>query len=717
MNRESSKHPPLRSLDSGCRYVKPGCNPDGVEGTDYFRGEQALVAYYRKQSVQFIQTDGNTVRLQPFRELPALSQEWLARSGGYDKELERQYAVNNSVIVTDWGGEEENTIIGLQQNDNDTGVRVVSDLGNVALRSNRNQPNHNIFEEGTVTAACTDQSMSRGHNNTDNCERRELRTVRTGDGTTNSRQDINVEEECADQSNSCGVVAFESQRKHSNTVGSTDGGERRGPLNNAEVAEVGTADVGNTGTCPQLAHVDISERGGPTSDVEGPEVGPARTSDTNIVEIAGCGGTFRPNPCIGGHAEQMGSHNCRGHDAPDRHAARVVMGVAETMMEDVFVVVVVVAEAMTVLVVVKVVEAAEIGASIPMIWMLKNYVIVIQLMILRGVYVNGLVAFTPTKVKWLMTKKLEPVFRQVGTAYIVGRVCKRIIDKKTLLYEVRWLDSLFHKHTHSVNIGILQRGIENYSISLQPSAINSVGAKLDWRENLELEVGKGRRQILLLAHFGSSANQKLRAVKFRQSQTSSNKPKHAVGQKHNTERGLVSGLEIETGLSIPNLRRPVRPDQDEEPRTLTCRRRPTLDTRRASRDARHAARTARHAAPAGRHATQDARLLRPTTDYQHVRMEYKRGAENLPVDTNMSTGSPNAAATHVARKNCPHLADPEWEALQRLSTFVGEAAVATMLRTLSATEQHGVALGFIMKELREVAARATVSTPHRAWSR
>ncbi|GMF46532.1 unnamed protein product [Phytophthora fragariaefolia] len=77
----------------------------------------------------------------------------------------------------------------------------------------------------------------------------------------------------------------------------------------------------------------------------------------------------------------------------------------------------------------------------------------------------------------------------------------------------------------------------------------------------------------------------------------------------------------------------------------------------------------------------------------------------------MSTGSPNTPVTHVAREDCPHLADPEWEALQRLSTVIGEAAVATMFRTLSPTEQHGVALGFIMKEQREVAARATVSTP------
>ncbi|GMF43961.1 unnamed protein product [Phytophthora fragariaefolia] len=92
-------------------------------------------------------------------------------------------------------------------------------------------------------------------------------------------------------------------------------------------------------------------------------------------------------------------------------------------------------------------------------------------------------------------------------------------------------------------------------------------------------------------------------------------------------------------------------------------------------------------------------------------MEYERGAENLPVDTNMSTGSPNAASTHVAREDCPHLADPEWEALQRLATFIGVAAVATMLRTLLPTQQHDVALGFIMDEQREVAACGTVSTP------
>ncbi|GMF55406.1 unnamed protein product [Phytophthora fragariaefolia] len=33
-----------------------------------------------------------------------------------------------------------------------------------------------------------------------------------------------------------------------------------------------------------------------------------------------------------------------------------------------------------------------------------------------------------------------------------------------LMFEVRWLNSWFHKHTQSVNIGILQRGIEKYRI-------------------------------------------------------------------------------------------------------------------------------------------------------------------------------------------------------------------------------------------------------------
>ncbi|KAG3152997.1 hypothetical protein PI126_g10277 [Phytophthora idaei] len=79
-------------------------------------------------------------------------------------------------------------------------------------------------------------------------------------------------------------------------------------------------------------------------------------------------------------------------------------------------------------------------------------------------------------------------------------------------------------------------------------------------------------------------------------------------------------------------------------------------------------------------------------------MEYEQGAENQLIDGNPSMRGPSESATHIARADCPHLSDPEWEAPQRLATVIGEASVATMLRTLSPTEQHGVALGFIIKE-------------------
>ncbi|KAG3017837.1 hypothetical protein PC119_g10874 [Phytophthora cactorum] len=90
-------------------------------------------------------------------------------------------------------------------------------------------------------------------------------------------------------------------------------------------------------------------------------------------------------------------------------------------------------------------------------------------------------------------------------------------------------------------------------------------------------------------------------------------------------------------------------------------------------------------------------------------MEYEQGAENQPMDGNPSMRGPSESATHIARADCPHLSDPEWEALQRLATVIGEAAVATMLRTLSPTEQHGDALSFIVKEQRDAAAATTTT--------
>ncbi|KAG3169578.1 hypothetical protein PC128_g19115 [Phytophthora cactorum] len=98
-------------------------------------------------------------------------------------------------------------------------------------------------------------------------------------------------------------------------------------------------------------------------------------------------------------------------------------------------------------------------------------------------------------------------------------------------------------------------------------------------------------------------------------------------------------------------------------------------------------------------------------------MEYEQGAENQPMDSYPSMGNPNASATHIARADCPHLSDTEWEALQRLATVIGKAAVATMLRTLSPTEQHGVVLGFIVKKQRDAAAATTTTAPSRSTPR
>ncbi|KAG3088404.1 hypothetical protein PI124_g2904 [Phytophthora idaei] len=90
-------------------------------------------------------------------------------------------------------------------------------------------------------------------------------------------------------------------------------------------------------------------------------------------------------------------------------------------------------------------------------------------------------------------------------------------------------------------------------------------------------------------------------------------------------------------------------------------------------------------------------------------MEYEHLAENQPMDGNPSMRGPSESATHIARADCPHLSGPEWVALQRLATVIGEAAVATMLRTLSPTEQHGVALGFIVKVHGDAAAATTTT--------
>ncbi|GMF47658.1 unnamed protein product [Phytophthora fragariaefolia] len=64
--------------------------------------------------------------------------------------------------------------------------------------------------------------------------------------------------------------------------------------------------------------------------------------------------------------------------------------------------------------------------------------------LLQDVYANKLVAFCPDKEKWMRAK----AYRPAGTAYIIGRV-------------------QFQKAVEHVSVGVLQRGIKNYSVLIR----------------------------------------------------------------------------------------------------------------------------------------------------------------------------------------------------------------------------------------------------------
>ncbi|POM76819.1 LOW QUALITY PROTEIN: Hypothetical protein PHPALM_5914 [Phytophthora palmivora] len=76
------------------------------------------------------------------------------------------------------------------------------------------------------------------------------------------------------------------------------------------------------------------------------------------------------------------------------------------------------------------------------------------------------------------------------------------------------------------------------------------------------------------------------------------------------------------------------------------------------------------------------------------------------MDSAASTCIPNASATQVTASICRIQSGRE--AFQRLLTVIGEVAVASMIRTLPPTDQHGVALGSIMREQRDAVASKPV---------
>uniref|UniRef100_H3H8E0 PiggyBac transposable element-derived protein domain-containing protein n=1 Tax=Phytophthora ramorum TaxID=164328 RepID=H3H8E0_PHYRM len=78
---------------------------------------------------------------------------------------------------------------------------------------------------------------------------------------------------------------------------------------------------------------------------------------------------------------------------------------------------------------------------------------------LQEVYMNKLVAFTPERETWMKSK----LYRPIGPAYIVGRVCRRPMRGKfASLFEIRWLDTQFQNAVEHVSVGCVQSGVENY---------------------------------------------------------------------------------------------------------------------------------------------------------------------------------------------------------------------------------------------------------------
>ncbi|KAG4052476.1 hypothetical protein PC123_g12344 [Phytophthora cactorum] len=81
--------------------------------------------------------------------------------------------------------------------------------------------------------------------------------------------------------------------------------------------------------------------------------------------------------------------------------------------------------------------------------------------LLQDVYLDKLVAFPPEKELWMKSKHYRPV----GTAFMVGRVCRRPLRGKfASLFEIRWLDSQFQLAVEHVSIGLVQCAVENYAL-------------------------------------------------------------------------------------------------------------------------------------------------------------------------------------------------------------------------------------------------------------
>ncbi|KAL4170691.1 hypothetical protein KRP22_008798 [Phytophthora ramorum] len=92
---------------------------------------------------------------------------------------------------------------------------------------------------------------------------------------------------------------------------------------------------------------------------------------------------------------------------------------------------------------------------------------------MEHLFLKKLVAFSPSKELWMK----ENMYRCVGTAFIVGRVCRQVKKtKKGGVLQVIWLDTQFQNAVETLSVAVIQRGIENYqALARSPN-------KPAWRE-------------------------------------------------------------------------------------------------------------------------------------------------------------------------------------------------------------------------------------------
>ena len=95
------------------------------------------------------------------------------------------------------------------------------------------------------------------------------------------------------------------------------------------------------------------------------------------------------------------------------------------------------------------------------------------------------------------TKKIKKVFAQVGSTYIVARVCS--FKPRYAQYEIRWVDTMFNNAEESVDLNTVRRGRDAYSRLMQQGdmarwktlcradSTNAMVAEVDMNDLTEME--------------------------------------------------------------------------------------------------------------------------------------------------------------------------------------------------------------------------------------